>query len=367
MENLINKIHQADCLEFLKQISNNSIDSCVTDPPYGWSFMGEKWDYTIPSIEIWEEILRVLKPGAYILVACGTRTQHRMACNIEDAGFEIRDIIVWAYGSGFPKNLDITKAILKNQKTESKDIQQWQGWGTALKPAIELWTLARKHLSEKTVAENVLKYGTGGINIDGGRISLNGEKEPTGSAKRVFKSNQYAEDKTYGDNKKTSSLGRHPANLIVDDSEEVKRLFPDSGVGNNGIPYSYAGREYDNKNTSMFNGDKPQSPSNYNDFGSASRFFYCAKVNRKERNFGLSGDKKNKHPTIKPLALMKYLVKLITPKEGICLDPFAGSGTTLLACKQLNFQFIGIEKEREYTDTAEQRLRATMCQKDIFQ
>jgi len=166
-----------DALEELKKLEDNSVDSIVTDPPYGLKFMGKRWDYDVPSIEVWEECLRVLKPGGYLLSFAGTRTQHRMACNIEDAGFEIRDMIAWVYGSGFPKSHNISKALDKGAERRlitaptTDEAKQWDGWGTALKPALEPITVARKPLSEKTIAKNVLKWGTGGINIDGCRIA----------------------------------------------------------------------------------------------------------------------------------------------------------------------------------------------------
>ena len=215
----VNKIYEGTCLEVLKTFHDNFIDSCVTDPPYGINFMNKHWDYDVPQVEVWQEIYRVLKPGAHILCACGTRTQHRMAVNIEDAGFEIRDVITWHYGSGFPKSLDIGKAVDKLQGNEREDLgispaqrlnkpdsdiyeagirgkecritkgnSEYEGWGTALKPATEFWTLARKPLSEKTVAENVLKYGTGGINIDVSRIETTDEIKPiTGGQERIQK------------------------------------------------------------------------------------------------------------------------------------------------------------------------------------
>jgi site-specific DNA-methyltransferase (adenine-specific) len=338
-----NKIYQGDCLEILKTLAPNSIDAIVTDPPYGISFMGKKWDYDVPQVELWQEVLRVLKPGGHALVACGTRTQHRMAVNLEDAGFKIRDIIAWVYGSGLPKSTNIAIRIDKEaglQKNrgkrfsfagkningkilgtgkpvevyepKSKEAKQWQGWGTALKPAMELWTLCRKPIEGKTIAENVLKYGTGGINIDGSRI---------GSVKRF--------------NAKAGN-SRFPANLIHDGSDEVVSGFPND----------------------------------------SQRFFYCAKASKSERNKGLDGFEKkvrvrqglagekkdtvstNSHPTVKPVALMRYLCKLITPKGGVILDPFMGSGTTGIGAKLEGFDFIGIEREEEYCKIAEARIKA---------
>ena len=260
-------IIQGDCLEKLKELEDNSIDSIVTDPPYGISFMGKKWDYDVPSVKVWKECLRVLKPGGHALVACGTRTQHRMAVNLEDSGFEIRDVIAWMYGSGFPKSLNIGKAVDKiqgnerevvgeketkdfshhngsmmskettdNFDTQSTTIQEtkgnspYEGWGTALKPAMELWTLCRKPLSEKTVAENVLKWGTGGINIDECRVEIEG-KDDRGAGHRT-KTFGKGEPKSGGEGSPDyvpSEQGRFPANVILDE-EAGKVLDEQSGV-----------------------------------------------------------------------------------------------------------------------------------------
>lgn len=344
------QLHCGNSLDVLATLGDDSVDSIVTDPPYGLRFMGRKWDYDVPSKEIWEQCLRVLKPGGHLLAFAGTRTQHRMCVNIEDAGFEIRDMIAWVYGSGFPKSMNVGKAIDKAAGAEREvlgvagksgsirnsmagdftggeymstapatpEAQQWDGWGTALKPALEPITVARKPFTG-TVANNVLTHSTGAINIDGCRI---------------------------GDEN-----GRWPANLIHDGSDEVTELFPQTGNGNNKGVYSYAGREYANKNTSMFNGDKPQAPSNFNDSGSAARFFYCPKANKKDREDG------NTHPTVKPTDLMAYLCRLVTPPEGIILDPFMGSGSTGKAAVREGFDFIGIEREEEYVAIASKRLQ----------
>jgi len=360
-----------DCLEAMQKLIDDGvqIDSIVTDPPYhlqsivdrfgkasvdddtytsekvrnrsdGYSrlistgFMGQEWDGGDIAFrkETWEFALKLLKPGGHLLAFSASRNYHRMAVAIEDAGFEIRDQIMWLYGSGFPKSHNLG-----------------DGWGTALKPAHEPIVMARKFI-EGTNKNNREKYGTGGINIDGCRVSLDGETPPSGSAKRVYKSNQYTEEKIYGDNKTTPETGRFPANVMHDGSEEVVSGFPNTGQGG-GKPYSYAGREYDNKDTSMFNGDKPQAPSNYNDMGTAARFFYCPKVSKSERG------EDNMHPTVKPQELMKYLCRLVTPKGGTVLDPFMGSGSTGMACKDEGFEFIGIEKEKEYFEIAEKRIK----------
>jgi len=304
----MNKILQGNCIDKLKELEANSVDAIVTDAPYGLSFMGKKWDYDVPSVEIWQEAIRVLKPGGYLLSFAGTRTQHRMACNIEDAGFEIRDMIAWVYGSGFPKSLNI-----------GHKLEDFKGWGTALKPALEPITVARKPLSEKTVAENVLKWGTGGINIDGSRV----------------------EYKSHGG-------GRFPANFIHDGSDEVVELFPS--------PHSAGNKKKSNitagKSIFGIGGIGARNPDTYGDSGSASRFFYCAKASKSERG------SENKHPTVKPIKLMEYLVKLVSKEGAVVLDPFAGSGSTLIACKNLNRNYIGMELDPEYIKIAEARLSA---------
>jgi len=383
-----------DCLKKIANIPDNSIDSIVTDPPYGIKFMSKKWDYQIPSVEVWQECLRVLKPGGHALIACGTRTQHRMAVNIEDAGFEIRDIISWLYGSGFPKSHNIGKAVDKLQgnerevvgtnagyrpnqlnhnswrikegrknglttpEFETKGNSQWEGWGTALKPAQEFWTLARKPLSEKTIAQNVLRWGTGGINIDGCRVEYVGKTDP-----RTFggswKTDKMAKD-TYeggyeGTRQKVSIQGRFPANLIHDGSEEVVSGFPDTKSGKKGI------RTSDGFNANSYGkgmGIKAgQNNGEYGDSGSASRFFYCAKASKSERT--CNGTVECGHPTVKPLKLMSYLCRLITPPKGTVLDPFMGSGSTGISANKEGFDFVGMELNEEYYDIATARIGVT--------
>jgi len=529
-------LYNSDCLEVLRTFEDNSIDSLVTDPPYGISFMGKHWDYQIPSVEIWQECLRVLKPGSHALVACGTRTQHRMAVNLEDAGFEIRDVVAWIYGSGFPKSLNIGKAIqelegiplkdtgivspisrpnvkedlyqsgkvgknftIKNVTTENA--KQWEGWGTALKPSCELWTLCRKPLGEKTVAQNVLKYGTGGINIDGCRIEADWENSAGyrpnyknhSHIKGVYGGNSYLDSKTeYKEDRYTK--GRFPANLIHDGSEEVVELFPESNGSGNARILKRSVKP--NQDGWGMNKNDPDEVELLNaGTGSSSRFFYCAKASKRERNEGLDNylivkyntDKKdllceestvavqllkkvisgsdqmslnigecgksimamchkaylstilteinktielkilnslillltkeyiqdvnletenggsrvenveylkkwiltitkektelalgashvalkmlflikekenwkdasNFHSTVKPINLMKYLCRLITPPNGIVLDPFMGSGSTGCACNIEGFKFIGIEKEKDYCEISKRRI-----------
>ena len=324
MINLIN----GDCLEEMKKIRDGSIDLVLTDPPYELGFMGKSWDSSGIAFdtEMWADIYKLLKPGGHLLAFSGSRTYHRMAVAIEDAGFEIRDMIEWVYGSGFPKSLNIGKAVdklqgnkreivrersgamnnaknseaqsftkgdvgFKTHFTETKGTSEWEGWGTALKPAHEPCVLARKPL-DGTVANNVLKHGTGGLNIDGSRVGYTSESDMEsakwgGAGKPPSEASWKMQSKIVYDTR--TPLGRFPANLIHDGSDEVEAVFPQTGKGNGGKPFSYSGREYDNKDSSMFNGGKPQAPSNFNDSGSASRFFYTAKSSRSERNLGLDG------------------------------------------------------------------------------
>jgi len=370
--------------------------------------MGKDWDHGVPGEHFWRETLRVAKPGAHLLAFGGTRTFHRLACAIEDAGWEIRDCIMWVYGSGFPKSLDVSKAIDKaageyvpgdvlsssrhsgasstgiattfrtktaaNPSTDAA--RQWSGWGTALKPAWEPVIVARKPL-EGTVAENVQRYGTGAINIDECRVSYNEEKPNLGGEGYGFRIEGRPEE--------PNNKGRWPANVIHDGSEEVLELFPNTKSGKmkqhiEGGQYNVYGKMY------------PRDVETIGDTGSAARFFYCAKASRKEREKGLENleDKlyarsggaqgrenageteylqdsiglnriskvKNNHPTVKPLELVKYLVKLVTPPEGIVLDPFMGSGTTGIAALEQGFKFLGVEKEKGYFKIAEERIKS---------
>ena len=395
-----NVCYLGDCLNILPTLPDNSVDSIVTDPPYELGFMGKSWDnsgiaYSVP---MWKECLRILKPGGHLLSFSGTRTYHRMAVAIEDAGFEVRDMIEWVYGSGFPKSHNIGKAVDKLQGNEresvgivkgagagmsdslvamnkglqpeyegTKGTSKYEGWGTALKPAHEPICLARKPLEEKTVAENVLKYGTGGINIDESRVGTEEMKaRPSGVSSRAYQSEETTTAGGMGEDK----IGRFPANLIHDNSEEVRECFPETKSSKG----SFKKEDYsDNKNgsTNFKRGDF----IGRDDAGSASRFFksiiYQAKASKSERNKGLenleeqkTNDGRNKeidnafqrgstlrnnfHPTVKPIALMEYLIKMITPKDGVVLEPFAGSGSTLVAAKDNGFQYIGIEMTEEY-------------------
>jgi len=331
-------IHHGDCREVMATLEAESVDSLVTDPPYGLSFMGNGWDHGVPGVEFWAEALRVAKSGAHLLAFGGTRTYHRLACAIEDAGWEIRDCVMWVYGSGFPKS--------HNLKGE------WQGWGTALKPAWEPILVARKPLVG-TVAENVLTHGTGAINVDGCRVGICKNDD-------IFSKNPHTvgtigASGIYGSGKPTGYTvppGRWPANLIHDGSEEVVGLFPEAPSAGQ-YTKSMNKPETPNNGAIFRFGDTCKRSNSYaNETGSAARFFYCAKASRADRGSD------NKHPTVKPTALMRYLCRLVTPPGGVVLDPFTGSGSTGKAAILEGFQFIGIEREAEYVEIAKARLTA---------
>jgi len=468
-----------NCLDKMRELDPDSIDSIVTDPPYGLEFMGKEWDHGIPAKDFWIEAIRVAKPGAHLLAFGGTRTYHRLACAIEDAGWEIRDCIMWVYGSGFPKSHDVSKAIDKrrasnevirpwlkslgtrealasacgvttrqidhylgentpcpqtlpedkfvmlcekfgkvpdwaedmyeaigeklghvkharsggddfakrpNSVSSSRVVditapateaaKQWQGWGTALKPAWEPIIVARKPLCG-TVAKNVLRHGTGAINVDGCRVELNGDYKcgANGRPSQTGLGDNYDSTKA----NQHSEVGRFPANLIHDGSDEVVGLFPSvkAGVAVRG-----------NQTVSHFGtAGSPQGDIGYGDRGSAARFFYCAKASKADRDEGCEGleerksgmsngaqlngegyDKgqdiglnrvispRNYHPTVKPTALMRYLCRLVTQPNGIVLDPFMGSGSTGKAAMLEGFRFVGIEMNPEYAEIAKHRI-----------
>ena len=372
-----------DCLDGMRELANQSCDCCVTDPPYGIRFMGKTWDYDIPGVAVWKEVLRVLKPGAHILVACGTRTQHRMAVNIEDAGFAIRDVICWHYGEGFPKSMNISMAIDKKcgvvdergktlegvgeadrlegigqtrHRPITDEAKRWDGWGTALKPATEFWTLARKPLAEATVAENMLHFGTGGIHIDACRLHGPDAQGGTYTVRRLKTGSELNRS---GGNWRPAAgdaelyqgelkAGRFPANLILDQymADELDRQ---SGVLSSGKPAGV--RKAGNHVYGQYAPGQPVT--GYGDSGGAARFFYVAKASAAERGRG------NFHPTVKPLALMQYLIRLICPLEPgrVILEPFAGSGSTCIAARQLGLNFYAFEKLAEHIELAEKRLR----------
>ena len=396
-----------NCLDVLKTLPDNSVDSIVTDPPYGLSaarnsgksskggFMGKKWDYDVPSKEIWIECLRVLKHGGHLLAFGGTRTYHRLVVQIEDAGFEIRDQIQWLYGTGFPKSHNISKAIDKSAGVEREvvgrnpnsrekcdksntlyesgtvgktdyitkpatlEAKKWDGWGTALKPANEPICLARKPLKEKTIAANVIKHGTGALNIDGCRIETdeklvaggplrtNSGDERNGAALGMF---QDGTPNTY----KQNQSGRFPANVILDE-EAGAILDKQAPTVGNMMNVNRKTTTTGGTGNSWTTSSKNEGDSNgfYDGLGGASRFFYCAKASKSERNTGLE---QNNHPTVKPVKLMRYLCRLITPPNGTVLDPFMGSGTTGIGAMLERFDFIGIEMEEEYLKIAEARI-----------
>lgn len=418
------KLLLGDCLDKLKELDDNSVDSIVTDPPYGLSFMGKDWDKVKATQETKSQVVkglgagmkmttladniefekwvtewsmecyRVLKPGGYMLAFGGSRMYHRLASGVENAGFEIRDQMMWVYGSGFPKSMDISKQIdkaagkleerkvigqrediLKKQAKDLRDgkrkiketfngdssgngfvsvsaditepvtdeAKQWQGWGTSLKPAHEPIVMGRKPISEKTVAENVLEWGTGAINIDGCRISHN---EPIRVKKAQEGGNKvYGQSGRYEDTTELKPEGRFPANIIFDE-EAGKLLDEQSGIS------KQSGKLYEGKDSKTSFGQIKSSAvnTNYGDIGGASRFFYCPKTNKSDRNEG------NNHPTVKPTDLMAYLIRLVTPKGGIVLDPFMGSGSTGKAAVREGMDFIGIERENEYFEIAEARI-----------
>jgi len=449
------KLLLGDCLYKLKELEDNSVDSIVTDPPYGLSaapnsgktskggFMGKQWDYDVPSQEIWEECIRVLKPGGHLLAFAGSRTYHRMAVRIEDAGFEIRDQIMWVYGSGFPKSMNIGKGVdayikigksnpkalreirmgddykpigqkdykkgrmfsseIENDNTTQTIENEYKGWGTALKPAHEPIVMARKPLSEKTVVNNVLEWGTGGINIDESRIG-NEERTYKGmSSKKPEGAGTFRDDNWIPKDIENTVEGRFPANIIFDE-EAGKLLDEQSGISRSGVVKNDKGAYDGTSNTGFLRGVSNKS-NQHGDIGGASRFFYCPKTSKKDRNEGLDDfeDKqrpgqtskgnyssspvckdcgktvngtnnhsnckegleykpsttttKNHHPTVKPTDLMLYLIRLVTPKGGTTLDPFMGSGSTGKGAVRGGFDFIGIEMEEEYFQIAEARIQ----------
>ena len=513
----VNKIINGDCLEEMRKLPENSVDSIVTDPPYeltnkkhntkansNGGFMGKKWDGTgiSFSVELWKEALRVLKPGAHLLSFGGTRTYHRMTCAIEDAGFEIRDCIQWLYGSGFPKSLNVSKQIdklngkrqeefkqlgeyIKERRLElkipqsqiaknfpsktgnltgcvsnwekgsnvptkkqwiilKKDLQlnnnfnyiiereeaereiigkkltnltimqrigqenvsgeinittpttseakKYEGWGTALKPANEPIVVARKPLSEKNVALNVLKWGTGGINIDGCRVGTAGggtncnNRDKEGNCLGHNNGGKSTENPTKHPKINLNNFGRYPANIILNE-EAGSMLDKQSGSTGAFAPVKKAKRENNVYGDYDYFGDNGKTFRN--DKGGASRFFYCPKASKSERNLGCENLKKifsptmndgiggkehnketatkksNFHPTVKPLKLMQYLTRLVTPKKGIVLDPFAGSGSTCIGAVKEGFNFIGIELSEDYCKIAEARLKKHLEQEKL--
>lgn len=400
-------IHHGDCIETMNQMPPESVDAIVTDPPYGLGFMGKKWDGLPPSLEWAEACYRVLKPGGHIAAFGGTRTWHRLAVAIEDAGFEMRDSLAWLYGSGFPKSHDVGKAIDKlagaerevvgskigrpgyhlkpggkageaygsgiNGRTADErlaasqiaapatpEAAQWDGWGTALKPAFEPIVLARKPLAEKTVARNVLAHGTGAINVDACRIAATDKaKFPAGVVSET-ESVYGGGAGIYGDRPRPEDAapsGRWPANVLLD-QHAAAWVDEQSGHQKDGVAVNRNRDPEANKSAAIYgtykNGDRPDIT--YGGGGGASRFFYTAKAPKSERP-NVDGVQ---HPTVKPLAIMRWLIRLVTPPGGVVLDPFAGSGTTIEAALIEGFDPVGIEMETDYLPLIQHRIdRAT--------
>ncbi len=412
-------IKVGNCIDLMSELPDNSIDSIVTDPPYELGFMGKSWDSTgiAYNVEVWRQCLRILKPGGHLLAFGGSRTYHRLACAIEDAGFQIRDQIMWVYGSGFPKSLNIGKAIDKAAGVEREVIgksaysqpaksghhggltgdninfngerytpsvtapatdeaKQWEGWGTALKPAHEPIVMARKPF-DGTVANNVLVHGTGGINIDGCRVEMSDQDKEQSFNNWKPKGYELKESiYEFGTEivaTEQNTQGRFPANFIHDGSDEVLDLFPRSKGG------AYPAKRGQAVNTSFAGGQETEGGFRaMGDDGSAARFFYCAKASSAERNTGLGDSPRKKsdtrsdvaagiwtkmnaahqnhHPTVKPVTLMRYLVRLVTQAGGTVLDPFLGSGTTAVAAIHENINWVGFEMNPEYASIAEQRV-----------
>ena len=419
-------VYVGDCREQLKHLADNSVDSVVTDPPYELGFMGKSWDSSgiAYDVTVWEECLRVLKPGGHILAFGGSRTWHRLAVAVEDAGFELRDSIAWIYGSGFPKSLDVSKAIDKKAGAEREKIRHipraetsgtmmgssesrpwieksreqgfyeadgpdavtpeakaWQGWGTALKPAFEPVVVGRKPFGKGvTVAENVLAWGVGGLNIDGSRIAGDVPSVPQpsfGVAKGVY---DFGSGEGRNGEMSKAPQGRWPANVILD---EVSAGLLDE---QSGVSVSKSGGK--SGKTAIWSADiDAVDRGGHNDSGGASRFFYQPKASKRDRNEGLeelegtsagemvdrvegsagmdspragagrTSGAKNFHPTVKPTALMRYLIKLVTPEGGTVLDPFTGSGSTGKAALLDGYKFVGVELTEEYLPIIEGRLK----------
>jgi len=440
-----------DCIKAMMLMDQNSIDSMVTDPPAGIAFMGKDWDKDKGGRDGWIEWMttvmiqahRVLKPGAHAFVWAIPRTSHWTATALENAGFEIRDIVTHVFGSGFPKSHNISKGIDKKAgatrevtgryefpdggnrvkpRTRSERVgqlhghkhtpitapstdqaKQWDGWGTALKPASEHWILVRKPF-KGTVVNNVLTHGTGGINIDASRIGTSDNLDRPTVDTSSWHGNNWSGSKQKtikGSTNYGHSQGRFPANFILSHSEDCE---PSPYVAPNGDCISQCadfcpirlldeqsgslhppGRKASSKqhDGGSFGGGLHGENDSYNDKGGASRFFYCAKSSKRERNEGLEGfeskkqptmsggngiggkgphdvdAKQNHHPTVKAQKLMKYLITMITPPGGIVLDPFMGSGSTGVAAKSLGYEFVGIEKEEEYFQIANARITST--------
>lgn len=381
------KLFNSDCLALLKKARSNSIDALVTDPPAGISFMNKEWDddkggrdgWIAWMTDVMKECYRVMKPGAHGLVWAIPRTSHWTATALENAGFEVRDVVTHLFGTGFPKSLNVGKQTGRPEH---------QGTGTALKPASEHWILVRKPISEKTVAANMLKWGVGGLNIDACRVeavdqdkfSKNWDREKITD----IRGNKYNAASGHVANTTKAPQGRFPANLVLD--EEAAKIL-DAQSGELKGPWGKNSKDHKNPiDDGIIYGKGLGGVGSQNELRSketvgASRFFYVAKASTSEKNIGLEempdtivsdgrqttidnsylrGEtkRKNTHPTVKSIKLMEYLIKLITPPGGKILDPFMGSGSTGVAAKNLGFEFIGIEKELEYFEIAKARINA---------
>jgi site-specific DNA-methyltransferase (adenine-specific) len=390
------RIENRDCLEGMREMEENSVDAVVCDPPYGISFMQAHWDHGVPGVPYWVEALRVAKPGAHLLAFGGTRTHHRLMVAIEDAGWELRECLMWVFGSGMPKGLDVGKAIDKAaglsrtvlgpkrspdgrcRTSEPSGMQertplhgggirkreewltapatdaakQWDGWNTALKPSYEPVILARKPL-DGTVAETVLKWGCGGLNIDGCRIGTS--RPPTNPNPNKFKKwkEQDGCQRSPSNNPDLdTSKGRWPATLLIDDVA-AGLLDQQSGTLKSGGNPARRGSAKFQTCYGEFKGQESCIVHRGPDSGGASRFFYCSKASKTERSGSL-------HPTVKPLALMRYLCRLVTPPGGLILDPFMGSGSTAVAAVQEGFHIIGFEIDPGYHADACRRLAAAL-------
>ena len=429
-------VRQGDCLAVLRDLPDNSVDAVITDPPYGLSntkpaqvadvlaawvtgdteavpakrggFMGKDWDSFVPPPAVWEECMRVLKPGGHMAVFAGARTQDLMGLSIRLAGFEIRDTLGWIYGSGFPKSMDVSKAIDKAVGVEGKrgpmkrggerlalledgkrdgggtwgdesgrdpytyvagspEAERWSGWGTALKPAIEPIILARKPLVG-TVAGNVLAHGVGGLNIDACRVGMSDADREAAKVPQPVQHNDgravYQMGTGEGRNGATfepAPAGRFPANVLLDEHAAAE-MDKQSGWLKTGSHMTH--HVYQESNNASMSGKNYKRSPRYDqpaNEGGASRFFpvfkYQAKAPKRERPVIEREDgTKVQHPTVKPVALMEWLVTLITPPGGTILDPFAGSGTTLQAARDKGFRAIGVEQDPEYVKLIERRL-----------
>jgi site-specific DNA-methyltransferase (adenine-specific) len=381
----IDRVVNRDCLAGMREMEENSVDAVVCDPPYGISMMQAEWDHGVPGVPYWQEALRVAKPGAHLLAFGGTRTHHRLMVAIEDAGWELRDCLMWVFGSGMPKGLDVGKAIDKAVGAEREAViskwamrypngpggssyqlsqkgvpstrvgvpmdtlpatdaaKQWDGWNTALKPSYEPVILARKPL-DGTVAETVLKWGCGGLNIEGCRIGT----ENVSQHGRSDSENSCLSGRNYAEAPGRSWIGRWPATLLIDEVA-ADLLDQQSGTLKSGANPARRGSAKFKTCYGEFKGQESCTVHRGANSGGASRFFYCAKASKNERSGSL-------HPTVKPLDLMRYLCRLVTPPGGLILDPFLGSGTTAVAAVHEGFHYLGFEINPTYCADAERRI-----------